>query len=171
MGKRTGENQDYYKHAGQSAGRRVLESERRKLAQEKAGEKQAAPAATPKVPPVKATPGAKQTLEYARKARETARRVQQEQAQRQVAERVAHDEVQRMVDAEVPLSAPPERQLPQATASTELSDLWRSVQDNARSVGQSVRTAREAGVTFYRSIAELLRTPIRLFRLVREASA
>jgi hypothetical protein len=59
-----------------------------------------------------------------------------------------------MISAEVPLAAPPERQLPKASSATALSDLWRSVQDNARAVGESARTARQAGATLLRSLGE-----------------
>ncbi|MGC4114414.1 MAG: cell envelope integrity protein TolA [Myxococcales bacterium] len=91
MGKRTGENQDYYKHAGSSASRKLLASERRKLAQEKVAEKVASAPSAPREAPVKSTPGAKQTLDYARKARDEARRGRQEQAAQQGAERARLD--------------------------------------------------------------------------------
>ena len=158
MAKRSGENQDYYKRAGQASGRRILAKERRKLSEARASQR-GGDSLPRSEPAAKATGAGVQTAELTRRRRE------RQQAERETARqalRVEHDEVQRMVEAEAP-TAPPERLLPPAQPATELSDLVRSVLENGAS-------AWGAGRTLYRSLAELVRAPLRLLRLVRGAA-
>lgn len=170
MAKKTGENQDYYKTAGQSSGRRILAGERRKVSEARAGELGGEMPPPLKKPAVKAAGAGTQTAQILgrRRARKEAQQ-QAEQLGRQ-AEEVERDEVQRMVDSQAP-AAPPERMLPPARATTELNDLWRSVQEEARTVRGSAHTLYQAGQEMVRSIGALLRTPARLVRVLRTAGA
>lgn len=158
MGKRTGENQDFYKGAGQRTGRRVLAKERQKLSESRA---EAPTTAAPHYPSkaAKATGAGTQTQAFARRARE-----------RKQAQRVEHEEVERMVSAVAP-TASPTRMLPPAQPSTELADLWRSLEENAGAARESARTVAAAGRDLWRSVRELLRAPVRLARLAWAAGA
>ncbi|MBI5542972.1 MAG: hypothetical protein HY901_03730 [Deltaproteobacteria bacterium] len=154
MAKRTGENQDYYKHAGQDPGRRLLERERKKVSEARVSGEGPRGAASRKVS-AKASGAATQTAELTRK-----RRLQRE------AREVEHDEVQRMVESEAPV-APPDHMLPPARPSTEFTDLWRSVEQSAAGARRAGRGVLASLTELGSSLGELLWAPVRLVRLFR----
>lgn len=156
MAKRTGENQDYYKHAGQSPSRRILARERQTLSEARASESSDAGGGPRfgKKPAVKATGAGVKTAELGQRKR----------AQKQ-AEAIERDQVTRMLEAEAPI-APPNRQLPAATASTELQDFMRSVAGSARTARDAGREALRASRTLRSSLGDLALAPFRLMRLL-----